>query len=277
MKPETTLRTVDSIDSNYLAACELADCSHSLAEHVATLSAPSLLDTAPPDAEAGTAGTAEGAVVGGSLIAFAEGVSRQNKEDIMDSFLFATLVANKAFNPESQSDLWYGKFNDVLSKLGWLSTHWSYARYRAAQQRFSMDEVGLEILGSAIAAASLPGPASVAMLKVAKDAVTALSAKKEPLRLFERQTKTHRGGNFRIAACSESADGGVSLAMAAVAFSANTNVTNVLFWEWQHSDVETYRGENNLVFNTRVYAGVRAVVQEKLGKSAESAIEAFEI
>ncbi|MFH4134713.1 hypothetical protein WAI79_20090, partial [Acinetobacter baumannii] len=64
-----------------------------------------------------------------------------------------------------------------------------------------MDEVGLETLGSAVAAAALPGPASLLMLKVAADAIAALKDKKEPLRLFESQTKNHRGGSFRIASC----------------------------------------------------------------------------
>ncbi|WP_231653024.1 hypothetical protein [Pseudomonas californiensis] len=220
---------------------------------------------------------AEGAIVGGSVVAFAEGVSRQNKEDVKDSLLLATLTANKAFNPETQGDQWYGKFNETLAVMGWLSSHWRYARYRATQQRFSMDEVGLEILGSAIAAAALPGPASLAMLKVAKDAVTALSAKKEPLRLFEKHSKTHRGGSFRIASCAESSDGTVTLAMAGVSFQADSEVTNVLFWEWQDSQVETYLGENSLVFNTRVYNGVRDTVQSKLDANAKSAIEAFDI
>ncbi len=276
MKHEATMNNIDQMDYAGLANYELADASRSLAEQVdAQAALPTAASLLSDPQESGEGAGA--AVAGGTLIAFAEGVSRQNKDDVMNSLLYATLAANVKYNPESQSDQWYGLFNTVLSRLGWLSTKWSYARYRATQQRFTMDEVGLEILGSAIAAATLPGPASLAMLKVAKDAVTALSARKEPLRLFERQTKTHRGGNFRIAACAESADGDVSLAMGAVAFSSNINVTNVMFWEWQNSDVETYKGENSLVFNTRVYASVRDVVQKKLDENARNALEEFDI
>ncbi|WP_122572895.1 hypothetical protein [Pseudomonas viridiflava] len=274
MKYEVTMTNIDQVDFAGLATYELADASRSLAEQADAVAARAAFASTLPQEGADSAGAA---VAGGTLIAFAEGVSRQNREDVMDSLLYATLVANNKFNPEVQSDLWYALFNKVLTSVGWLSTNWSYARYRATQQRFTMDEVGLEILGSAIAAATLPGPASLAMLKVAKDAVTALSARKEPLRLFERQTKTHRGGNFRIAACAESADGDISLAMGAVAFSSNIDVTNVMFWEWQSSDVETYKGENSLALNTRVYASVRDVVQKKLGDNARNALEEFDI
>lgn len=275
MKKETpTMSTTDNLD--YLAACELAECSPPLAA-AAVRNAQSRLVGGDATRAAASDEGAEAAVVAGGLIAFAEGVSRLNKDDVMDSFLFATLVANKEFNAETNGDQWYDTFNKVLSKIGWLSTHWNYSRYRAAQQRFTMDEVGLEILGSAIAAAALPGPASLLMLKVAADAVAALSAKKEPLRLFENQTKAHRGGSFRIASCIESADGTVNLAMGAVTFQTDSDVTNVLFWEWQDTNVKTWKGEDNLVLNTRLYARHRELVQQKLGDSAKSAIDAFEI
>lgn len=258
----------DAERSAFINQCQLANCSHSLMEHVAAMNASVPRSLNDP---------AQAAVIGSNLLAFAEGISRQNKEDVMDSFLFATLVANKAFNPETQSQQWYAQFNNVLNKLGWFSTNWSYSRYRSTHQRFSMEQAGLEILGSAIAAAALPGPASVAMLKVAADAVQALKAQDKPLHLFERQSKTHRGANFRIGACTESTDGTVNLAMGAVNFSADSAVTHVLFWEWNSTQVETFRGEDMLVLNTRAYAKLRTQVQERLSKSAASAIEEFEI
>jgi hypothetical protein len=266
MKHEASMTIAER--SAFINHCQLADCTHSMIEHVSAMNAsvPRLLEE-----------PSQAAVVGSNLMAFAEGVSRQNKEDVMDSFLYATLAANNKFNPETQSQEWYARFNQVLSKMGWFSTNWSYSRYRSIHQRFSMEQAGLEILGSAIAAAALPGPASLAMLKVAADAVEALKVQDKPLRLFERQTKTHNGANFRVGACIESTDGTVNLAMGAVSFSADSAVTDVLFWEWNSAEVETFRGEDNLVLNTRIYATLRKLIQQRLSKSAESAIEEFEI
>lgn len=207
----------------FISQCPLADCAHSPNEHAAALTELSLSASAEPP---------QAAVANNNLLAFAEGVSRQNKQDVMDSFLFATMAANKQFNPQSQSQEWYARFNRVLTTLGWLSANWSYSRYRAAQQRFTMEQAGLEILASAIAAAALPGPASAAMLKVAADAVKALQAQEKPLSLFERKSKAHSGASFRIGTCVESADGTVNVAMGAVNFLADADVTNVLFWEW---------------------------------------------
>jgi hypothetical protein len=258
----------DAERSAFINQCQLANCSHSLIEHVSAMEtpAPRLLET-----------PSQAAIVGSNLLAFAEGFSRQNKEDVMDSFLFATRVANKAFSAETQSQEWYGRFNKVLATLGWFSTNWSYSRYRSKHQRFSMEQAGLEILGSAVAAAALPGPASFAMLKVAGDAVAALKAQDKPLRLFERQTKTHTGANFRIGACTESTDGTINMAMGAVNFSTDSTVTNVLFWEWNSAQVSAFRGEDHLVLNTRIYATLRKKIQDRLSDSAASAIDEFAI
>ncbi|MFJ4143465.1 hypothetical protein [Pseudomonas sp. NPDC089734] len=270
MKPETAMNEMARLD--YIEKCELSDCTHSLAEHTEAMKA-RLMSVDKPAVPA----EPQGAVVAGSLIAFTEGVSRQNKDDVMDSFLFATLVANKAFNPEAQTQLWYSKYNEVLSTLGWLSTHWNYARYETTQQTFSMDQVGLEIIGSAIAAAALPGPTSAAMLKVAGDAIVALKSREKPLNLFERQVKTHKGGSFRIGACSESSDGFVNVGLGAVNFNSRIDVTNVLFWEWNTVDVSTYQGKNSLVLNSNIYKRHRGLIQDRLGNNAKRAIEEFEI
>src|SRR3954464_4433986 len=94
----------------FISGSDMADGTLSLMDHIAALNQPMALNNAEP---------AEGAVVGSNLLAFAEGVSRENKEDVMDSFLFATLVANRAANPEDNSAAWYAKFNEVLSAIGW--------------------------------------------------------------------------------------------------------------------------------------------------------------
>ncbi|MFH7346890.1 hypothetical protein RA268_29815, partial [Pseudomonas syringae pv. tagetis] len=75
----------------------------------------------------------------------------------------------------------------------------------------------------------------------------ALKARKEPLRLFERQTKTHRGGSFRIASCIESDDKAVNLAMGAVSFQSDSDVNNVLLWEFQDTNVNKLKVEDKLV------------------------------
>ncbi|KPW66397.1 Uncharacterized protein ALO82_03890 [Pseudomonas syringae pv. broussonetiae] len=65
--------------------------------------------------------------------------------------------------------------------------------------------------------------------------------------------------------------------MGAVSFHTDSDVTNVLFWEWQDTNVETWKGEDNLVLNTSLYSRHRDLIQQKLSDNAKSAIEEFEI
>lgn len=239
--------------AQFIANCELAECA--------------------PPAESTIA---RGAVVASSLMAFAEGTSAQGRQDVMDSFLFATRAANKAFDQETQADQWYKKFNDTLTLLGWGATQWIFVRHEASGRRFAMDQLGLEVLASALAATLQPATASAAMLKLASDAVKALRAKEQPLTLFEQQTRTHQSAHFRIASCVETA-GLINMVMGAVSFQASSRSTDVLFWEWSDADGQTWRGEGSLVLNSRLYAEHRELVQQRLGASSRQAIAEFDI
>lgn len=218
-----------------------------------------------------------GAVVANNLMMFDDGVSSQNRQDITDSFLFASLVADKAFNRETKRLQWYDQYNKVLATLGWVSTRWNYSRYQSMQQSLKMDQVALEIIGSAIAAAALPGPASAAMLAGAANAVKALQKSGQPLTLFEKQSKTQTGAGFQVGTCTEDAIGTVNVAMGAVSFTSTEKVERVLFWEYKNASLEVYRAQDKLMFNTRHYAQVRDTVQKKLGRHAEAAVAGFEI
>ena len=82
---------------------------------------------------------------------------------------------------------------------------------------------------------------------------------------------------FCVVSCIESEDSIVSLAMAAVSFQADSDVTNVLFWEWQDTSVQTWKGEDSLLLNTALYARHRDMIQQRLDDNARRAIADFEI
>jgi len=274
MKQEMDMGHIELID--YIEATELAD------EQFDSVDAPAKrvrrsAETSSPILPSDDELRATGAVVEGNVLAFTQGMSRQNKEDIMDSFLFASLAANKAFNQKTHRKQWYDKYTEVLTVLGWVSTNWNYEESSATAHRFTMEQAGLEVISSIIAAATMPATASVAMLKVAADTVEALKVSDKPLRLFERQSKSSHGGSVRIVTCNESEDGTVTVVLAVVSFAARVDVTNVLFWEWNHTDVETYKEGDGLALNARHYSTLREAVQKKLGGRGLTAIEEFEI
>ena len=247
----------------FIESCELGGCDHS--SHPGSSAAAFDVDEKNPGA----------LVIGNTIVSIVAGMSSDNKKIINDILLLATLAANKAA-PQG-GIAWYEKYQQVLTSCGLYSQSSGWSDYSFSNKRFTMDQVALEILQSALLAAALPGPTAVLMLKVAKDTVTALQRKDAPLRLFERESKTHNGAKFTIATVAESTDGSVAMAMGSVAFSSSLSVTDVLFWEWSNTGVRIQRAENVLTLNHAQYARVRKAVEAKLGDSAQQKIEEIEI
>lgn len=254
-------RVARSLD--FIEGCDLGECDHT--SHAVMRAAAFDVDEKNPTAQ----------VIGNTIVSVVAGMSVSNKKIINDILLFATLASNKAA-PQG-GNAWYQKYMQVLTSCGLYSQSSGWSDYSFSNKRFTMDQVALEILQSAILAAALPGATAVLMLKVAKDTITALQRNDAPLRLFERESKTHDGAKFAIAAVAESADGAVAMAMGSVDFKASQSVTDVLFWEWSNTTVRIQRGENVLTLNHDQYEHVRKAVEAKLGASAMKNIEEIEI
>ena len=267
------IETADRIQGllSYIADCELPDEYSAAAE----LNSPVLRRSRRSLAVDEKIQSA--AVVANNIVSFVAGMSKQNKEDIKNSILLATLVANKAC-PELSGKSWYKKYMEVLSNAcAWVPGGWKYVDFTATEQRFTMDEVGMSILSKAVAVVAAPGAGAMLLLGVAQQAIEALQANQKPLKLFERKSRTHKGGAFNIASCVESEDGEVAMAIGYVDFSSVVSVTNVLFWEWNSDSVSIHQVAAPLVFNQSVYAHVRDSIMRKLGANAISAVEGYEI
>jgi len=215
-------------------------------------------------------------VVSNAIIAFVAGMSPQNKKDVQNSFLFATLVANNQYDANQQSESWYQLFMTVMADLGWNSIRRDYSDYRVADRSFTMDQVGLSILASVVAAAAVPAVASAALIKVAKDAIDALAKTDKPFRLFKQRSERVRNANFAVASCTEDR-GEVLMALATFDLKSDVNFTNVLFWEWNNSTVRISRGEAVLVLNEQVYSAARDEIVKRLQANVLEAIATYSI
>jgi hypothetical protein len=112
-----------------------------------------------------------------------------------------------------------------------------------------MDQFGLEILSKALAVAAVPGISAVTLMRLASEAIETLGKGGEPLRLFQNEYRAHQDGKFNIAVCMQSPAGDVVLVTTNIYFVASQSVTNVLFWEWQSTDVDVAAQSNTLVLN----------------------------
>ncbi|WLG95251.1 hypothetical protein [Pseudomonas sp. FP198] len=216
-------------------------------------------------------------VVGNGILTFVSGMSEQKQADVQHSYLFASLVANKRYPKDEQGKEWYQLFLEVMQDCGWIILQKYYDSTAASGKSFTMDELVLKVLGSALTAAAIPGPASLLMLKVASDAVASLAARDKPLRVFNQNIQESGTGGFGVAACHETPHGEVIMALGAVRFIKRTNQTQVLFVNWDSSSVDLYRGESHMTMVPTVINRTRAIIIEKLGDRAQQKIEAYEL
>jgi hypothetical protein len=215
----------------------------------------------------------KGSVVGEGTMGFVGKMSLQNQRDAANAFLFATLAANKQYPAEEQGKEWYLRFREVMTQAGWTPVRKYYSNLDVEGTSVRMDKLVLEILGSVVAGAALPGPASALMLKVAGDAISALQKRDTAaLTAYERNLLQHGVGGISAGACVE-VDGESIMALGTVRFQRRNTSTKVLFVDVDVRNVNLYRGETVFVKNTLKADSVREAINNKLIAHSEKIVD----
>ncbi|MFJ7314174.1 hypothetical protein ACIQVE_15680 [Pseudomonas sp. NPDC098747] len=215
-------------------------------------------------------------IVGEGVLSFTGNLSEVNRTDAQNAFLFASLAANKKYPREDQGQEWYLFFREVMEVAGWASIKIYYSDLEIGGTSVRMDKLVLEILGSLLAGATLPGPTSALMLKVATDAISALSKRDTSLTLYERNLLNNGVGGISTGACTE-VNGVPLMAVGAVRFLRRNTSDKVLFVDVDIRNVKMYRGETVFEKNNNTASATREYIRNKLGMNALSKIEEFEI
>lgn len=206
-----------------------------------------------------------------AVVSFVGDLSEQLKQDVQDGVLFAQLAVDKKFpNKDTHRVERFNYYNEILSKCGWTTTGESMHKVTGLKQKFTMDQVALEIIASVV------GPNKV-LLEVVAQVFNALKDTPKALSLFENETKGVNSGNFQILPCIATRDGGVLMIKTCLQFTSSTRVTKVLFWEWSHTNVDLYAAASNTSLNQRQYAVVRQTIINKLEASGKHFIENIEL
>jgi hypothetical protein len=228
---------------------------------------------------AASAATPDAAVIANGVVSFVSGMGEQNKADVRNSYLYASLVASKRFPKEGDGAQWYELFATVMNQLGWTAVDKRYSRLSSKNTSLSMDQVSLQTIGSLVASAALPGAIGPALLKAASAALEGLkkAGNDKPVGLFNRNASKPDGGHFTLGACAEDEDGEVIMAFGAFHFLSKESKGSVLFANWNSASTQTYTGHARLVLNPLVYTMARDLVLTRLGQNIESAIAGYEI
>ena len=214
---------------------------------------------------------ATGAVDGNIVASFVDGVTGQQKIDVLNSCLLAQLAANAKFRRVEQPIEWSNYLGTVLMNLAWVVPTFSFRNLSTSAQRFTIDQVVLKLVKSILTADQ------IATLTEVMEAMKALESDDRRFVIFERNAKNQSDGNFQFNSVGSSADGTLSMKFNAYTFDTTTNVTNVLWFSFSGNSTKLRVAQSTFVLNEQVFSRIRDAIVTKLGNRAIDYIGGLEL
>jgi hypothetical protein len=214
----------------------------------------------------------QSAAVDGNIVAtFVDGVTGQQKIDVLNSCLLAQLAANVKFDPQQAPVDWTRYYRGVLENIGWVIPQFTFRQLQTSQARFTMDAVILKLI------TGLLTDPEIEAVKATIDALRTLDAGDGRIRIFSQNSTENKVGNFQVDTVGISAGGTVSMKLTAYGFQTNENVTNVLWFSFGGASTKLQVTRSTLVLNDNVFERLRDPIVAKLGNRAQDYIRGLEI
>jgi len=238
-----------------------------------------------------------------SVVTFVDGLSGQQKEDVLNSTLLAQLAANRKHDRERDTAGWYEVYRTVLEKVGWASQPAGKLDRALAVRSLSR---GLDMRSGPLLP-SLPGPlpvftlpfirvvpteprftpeaavlklmkavaseAQIAVTKTSLDVFRGLPDRDRRVMIFETSSHSAGGGNFQIVSVRLSPKGVVLMTIAAYFFRSDEPVTRVLSFNFGQRSSQMFQASHTMALNEDAYSKTRGRVIDQLGDQAAAFID----
>lgn len=207
----------------------------------------------------------------GSILSFADDLDVEQQSDVLYSVQLAQRVADTAFNRFAETKSWYGKYNEVLEAVGWVTEQFAFSGQGQVEGKFRMDKAALGVV-AAIATGN-----QLQMVTASIAALEKLAETDDAIALFEKYAATDYSGNFQIGSAQRGEKGLISLAMGAFYFRATARQKKFLFLDWGGNEINFWTAAQKMTLNVSIYGKVREIVSKKLGMDALTYIKGLEI
>jgi hypothetical protein len=214
---------------------------------------------------------ASGAIDGNIVASFVDGVTGQQKIDVLNSCLLAQLAANAKFDRESKPVEWTKFYANVLENVGWVVPDFQFRGLRSNQARFTMDAVIIRLF------TGLLSQNEMETVQAAIGAIKALEDGDGRLRIFSRNSAEGKAGNFQVTSVGVSGSGVLSMKVGAFGFQTSSNVTHVLWFSFSGNSTAMQVTKSTLVLNEQVHDRLRDAILRKLGNRGLDFIRGLEL
>jgi len=210
-------------------------------------------------------------VVGCSVISFVGDLTVDQKNDVMNSTLFAQISANNLFDrlDETQTQSWYDKYTSYLDMVGWVVSRFSFTDLEEADSMGSVDAAVLSVM---------PNIVSPDQITVLQNAIDML---KQPVNAeaydsFKQVSWNIKNADFHVGICEANPNGTI-FRMGAFRYDTSDFNGDVLYSELGSNLVNFKSFTQEMVLNEKVYAGNRQIVLTTLAGAVVGAIAGIEL
>jgi hypothetical protein len=205
-----------------------------------------------------------------SIVSFAPGVSAADRQDILNTTLFAQMAANAIPQEGDEMLAWCSRFLEVLGQTGWIITGKDIQTYEAKGSLIEVENVIIDILTTAF------GTNYIGIIKKTLEAIKGLSDSSKRLKVFERNVNKVSKGCFQIALATQEA-GVVSLHVGSFILDTTHTVQSMLFFKAESNSTKLRYLSKNAIFNADIYGGIRETIKKRLGDKLITNIAEIEL
>jgi len=212
-------------------------------------------------------------VVGSEVVSFVQGVSAERREDIVNSALFAQLVANKKVSSRDDLFAWYDAYFNALGELGWVLQDTAFNAYEEQADGLEAHEAILKVATVLLGAA----PTALAVITATIEAMKSMDADNPWITIFNRESRSAKAARFQIALAEQDADGQFMVTMMAYGLEAKSTITQVLFFKIRRNGVALKHSSGRVTINEAVLGDVRDKIKARLADRIADYVDSVEI
>jgi hypothetical protein len=212
-------------------------------------------------------------VVGSEVVSFVKGVSAERREDIVNSALFAQLVANKKVPDRNDVFGWYDAYFQALAQLGWVIQNKTFNGYQEEADGLEAHEAILQVAGVLLGAA----PTALAIVTTTIEAMKSMDADNPWITIFDRESRSAKAARFQIALAEESPDGQFMVNLMAFGLEAESSITQILFFKIRKNKVDLRHSSGQVTVNEAVLRDNRDRLKARLAERVAAYIDSADI
>ncbi|KAI0656441.1 hypothetical protein C8Q70DRAFT_1056673 [Cubamyces menziesii] len=204
-------------------------------------------------------------VVGGSTVAFLDGMDGGLRADVSNSTLLAQYAADIAYPGRltGQRAAWNSEYIKALKNVGWVAHDINDAEVSDISTYVTVDKLVI-----ALAAGYLTGEEHGLFVKT----IQSLQKDRDALKVFDSKSKYDDQAGFQLGVASQSGNSAL-LKMSMYKYSASQNISgSALFLIFGTQQITFYAAHQTMALDGTVYASVRETVKEKLGANIKQFI-----